>query len=42
MAKIVLISCVKKKQKGVEVPAKELYISPLFKKAWICRKSGKE
>ena len=34
MAKIVLISCVKKKQKGEKVPARELYISPLFKKAW--------
>ena len=35
MAKIVLISCVKKKLIGAKnVPAKELYISPLFKKAW--------
>lgn len=35
MAKIVLISCVKKKLIGAKnVPAKELYTSPLFKKAW--------
>ena len=34
MAKIILISCVKKKQKGNKIPAKDLYISPLFKKAW--------
>lgn len=35
MAKIVLISCVKKKLIGAKnVTAKDLYISPLFKKAW--------
>lgn len=35
--KIVLISCVKRKQPlapGQTVPAKELYTSPLFQKAW--------
>ncbi len=35
MATIVLISCVKKKLIGAKnVTAKDLYISPLFKKAW--------
>lgn len=35
--RIALISCVSKKQDlvdGEKVPAKDLYISPLFKKAW--------
>lgn len=35
MAKVVLISCVKKKEKGAKnILAKDLYISPLFRKAW--------
>jgi hypothetical protein len=40
MAKIVLISCVKRKLKGAKnVPAKDMYNSPLFKKAWAYAKS---
>ena len=40
MAKIVLISCVKRKLKGAtSVPSKDLYTSPLFKKAWAYAKS---
>lgn len=31
--KVILISCVKKKQEGAH-KAKDLYVSPLFRKAW--------
>lgn len=34
MGKIVLVSCVKKKRQRVKCKAKDLYISPLFKKSW--------